>query len=426
MAGRNPKRWIIAARLIGLAWLLGVVVPYALSKPTHPDFPQLYMAGAIAIEGQWQALYPQPIEGAEVNPAYAKASTPHPDYVRIMEERGVPDRLRFIYPPPVAMLLAPMGLLSYRTALVSFAVVSAVAVALSGILAGWVYRKILGEVTWVEALLVLIACFSPAAVDGMLSMNISLQTGAVLGIAIVAMLGGLPGGAVWGVPFSGVFKAASMPIALLMAVMGHWRTLIGVLCITLVIIGAAILMMGTDPFEIFFGQIAPAVAGKTSPELTNQSISGFLSRHQLYSPQVGRIIGLFGLGTLLWIAWRVFRHRRVMDQQPVALASAMLAGLLVMMLCGPMFWVHYHMVLVPLWGLLAWDVLRSWRRGQWVWLVLLVGCWVSIAFPAIAWLQHRIDSPPTLLAEHTLVASLILVGRYLVVLHQQLQPEAGD
>jgi alpha-1,2-mannosyltransferase len=416
MGDAKIARLILFARAATLLWVVAVVVPLAVLNPPHPDFPQLYMAGVVAWEGQWPALYAEPIEGTSLNPAYTQASVPHPEYERLRLERGVPDQLRFIYPPPAAVLMMPFGAVSYSAALIIFALFSGLAVWGMSIQAGWIYRKFMGKRTWVEAGLMVAGCCSPATIHAVSAMNISLLIGIVIGSAALAILRNKPGEAFWAIPMSGVFKATSFPLALILLAMGRWRTLLGVVAVSAGIIGFSLMMVGVEPFERFFNVIAPAVAGKTTPEFSNQSIAGFVSRQGIYDVSVGRWIGLAGLTVIGWVAWRVFRIRRSMEQHPEKLVAAMYVGLLAMMLCGPMFWTHYQLVLLPMWSLLAWDILWQWRDGGRAWAVVLVICWLNLLVPAIVWLGPRFSPPPLWLSEHVLIATLILLIRYLWLL----------
>lgn len=111
------RRFNRRCAVLSLALILLAVLGSHFVRPAGHDFGQYYMGGVVARAGLWHALYPKPIPGAPENAGTQTASTMHPDHAALAVRVGVGDANRFFQPPPVALLLAPLSLLSYDAAL---------------------------------------------------------------------------------------------------------------------------------------------------------------------------------------------------------------------------------------------------------------------------------------------------------------------
>ena len=94
------------------------------------DFPQYYMGGVIARLGAWDQLYPVPKAGLMRNPGFIEDSTPKPLYAREMQAR-IPagEGVRYMQPPPVALLLIPLSFLTYEQAYLAWMILLLLSVA---------------------------------------------------------------------------------------------------------------------------------------------------------------------------------------------------------------------------------------------------------------------------------------------------------
>src|SRR5579863_2676628 len=107
--------------IFGLLFLLitqyGKLLYYdARHLTTYEDFPQYYMGGLIARVGAWDSLYPIPIPNSPINAGFAEGSIMRPQYRDLAFSHGLDEgAVRFIQPPPVALLLIPLSWLPVHT-----------------------------------------------------------------------------------------------------------------------------------------------------------------------------------------------------------------------------------------------------------------------------------------------------------------------
>ena len=111
-----PPHFNLICNLAALGFLTLSGIHSFYGKPATFDFGQYYMGGLLARTGEWSSLYPTPRPGGADHPGYPSASTLPPKYEQLLHEAGVDDNARFVLPPPVALLLAPLSLFDYKTA----------------------------------------------------------------------------------------------------------------------------------------------------------------------------------------------------------------------------------------------------------------------------------------------------------------------
>ena len=100
--------------LIALAWVMGFIPLTLRLRPSHQDAATFYTAGVVARVGAWDALYPNVGPGTGFRAGDYVA--PKPALARLAAERQVSGLLPFLYPPTAAVLLCPLGYLSFRPA----------------------------------------------------------------------------------------------------------------------------------------------------------------------------------------------------------------------------------------------------------------------------------------------------------------------
>ena len=106
-------------RLCAGAALVLILASHMLRGASYQDFTQYYMGGLMARTGNWDSLYPIPLPDSIYNAAWGDPpqSTVRPRYRELAAEHGIDEYgVRVIQAPPVALLFAPITLLSYPVA----------------------------------------------------------------------------------------------------------------------------------------------------------------------------------------------------------------------------------------------------------------------------------------------------------------------
>ena len=413
------RRFNAVCAAAALAWMLGVLLPYTLAKPQNDDFPQLYMAGVVAAERAWSGLYrhgPRDQHAADdldstSTPSATSspgssggAARPSPSYDQLRRERGVPELNPTIYPPPVAFLMLPLGLMSFDSARVVFAAVAGVCAWVAAVQAGWVHRLLWGRRSRAEGLLILAICLSPLMVRGMRVMNISLVLGPVLGAALLAMLRQRPTRSAAAICLAGVFRASSGPLVVVQAGLGRWKSLAWITAATAAVLGLTLAAMGGGPVVEFASRGLP-IALQPYPMTNNQSAGAFCVRAGWLSRDAARWVSAVGVLLLVAGGVRLFAVRRRAAARPAAVAAAGLAMMSVWFAFSPIFWTHYHLMLTAWWGFLLWSL-----RGAGVVPRVVVGvAWLSVAVPiAVAGGGRYVTAEPW--RSHILLGSLVIAG----------------
>ena len=410
------------------AWLL-IAVPASLRLRSlgEGDFPQFYMGGVMARLHAWDSLYPIPNPVSNNNAGMETDSTMRPRYAAEAEKRGVGDRLRFIQPPPVALLLLPLGYLGYHRAFELWTLMLVGSGWLVAALAGKVFARLNRRESKIAGVVVLLVACSPLMLHAIRVANMTVLVALLTGWAIMGLLPGrLPNNISGGsarVKGAGVdaslstlpemlsavsivlgtaTKYVTLALLPLAVVMRRWKLLSLTALVGLLFLAASFVMMKAEPFRVYFRQIAPTLT-RTHHIESNQSIPAFLGRlaHRdtlSTGPRLA-VLAVEGslLATLLWLL--VSKPRAVWDAPEHVFAAAM-ALLTFLLVFSPIFWEHYPVYLCPLWGWLIWESCRS--------RAMAVGTFISIALtyvPVTAWFDLR--EP---FNTHILPSALIMLG----------------
>src|SRR5689334_5233239 len=86
-----PARFNNLCRWAAVVYLLATTVPVAIFRNIPGgwvvDFPQYYMAGTVALHGDWDALYPIPNSNSLYNPGDKDSSTMNSRYAQLAAQR---------------------------------------------------------------------------------------------------------------------------------------------------------------------------------------------------------------------------------------------------------------------------------------------------------------------------------------------------
>jgi hypothetical protein len=372
----------------GLLWLMVVLPMRFAQNPVPYDFTQYVMGGVIAVEGEWDALYPIPDPTSNRNAGYQIGSTSDPRYVAAAAQHGIPDGYRFTQAPIIALFYAPLALLDFRTAYFVWIGLLILAVWGTALTAAEVRRRCGGgRRHLVDAVLVLGICMSPLAFATIRTANVSSILALCTGVILLACRPERVVASSTAMVVGGLFKYATGILALPLALLGCVRSLFWSSAAAASLLLASLPITGTTPWRTFFVDILPTMA-KTPYERSNQSITGLLAT---FAPDGvpaewlswQRMIGFTLLAAL--VVWLGRRRRALAASMPHrAAAFALLTAWWVV--AGPLFWTHYWFYFVPFWGWLAHEMRApGWRRYAAGGAIALTCCpWLvalDLAFP---------------------------------------------
>jgi hypothetical protein len=372
---------------IAALWLF-TATPAAVRRfPSNEgDFPQFYMGGVIARVHAWDAMYPIPRPGSHNNAGMETDSTMRPRYAMEAEKRGVGDRLRFIQPPPVALLLLPMGYLSYPRAFELWMLMLVVCGVGVSMLAGRIFELLSGRPTKIYGLVTLLVACSPLMLHAIYIANMTVPVALLIGIAIVQLVRRRDASSAGAIVLGTVTKYATLPLLPLAVAMRRWKLIVAAGFISIALVAVTFAVMGKGPFEVYFREIAPTLS-RTHDISTNQSLSGFLER-VLHHPSLSLSVRLSILTAeavvLCGILWLMFRRPVEFWMQPANVLAAAMALLTLLLIFSPIFWEHYPVYLCPLWGWLIWEARRCPGRA------LLAVVAIALTYvPWTAWFDLR-------------------------------------
>ena len=333
-------------------------------QPTQsPDFPQYFMAALIVRDGDWKSLYPIPKPGSADNPGSADASTLRPGYAALASANGVPlDANRFMQPPQVALLLAPLALLSYSHAYFCWILLLIVAVWGISLQASRMYAVCRnGRVERLAGVIILLVCCSPQAHRWVRIGNVSALMGWLIGHAALSLVctDGMSAGV--SLALGAVAKYASVALLPLAVIHRRWKAITVAAVTTVVWTAGTLAVMGTTPFRVFLNTIAPTL-GRCTMTSTNDSLCAFFIRISHSQTEGGLPVslhllfrGLQGVSLLVVLIILIRRRHDIRGDASRGFASivVLIAWMLVF---SPILWEHYHAYLGPFWGWLgAWS-----------------------------------------------------------------------
>lgn len=332
-----------------LAGLLLILLVRQRMKPVgFEDYSVYYLGGTMALQGEWHDLYPVPLPGAQSHPGWPSGSTMKPAYRRAAASMGQPEPYRYIYPPPSALLVAPVSLLNGRAALWCWWGLSSLSCWVSGLLTAAIYRMLTGRRERVWTLLIVGVTCCPLTWATVRVGNTSAIGGAMIGIVLWGWCTANDVSSALALYVGGALKFATLPLALIPALLRRTRTVLTCAVAAAALTAAVIAVSGSDPWLEYL-QIAGSLS-RPNDWVINLSIHGLIAR--LFPQSIASIewwlqlvtwctLGLIAIG-LHRCAWRDTAAEPVL-----AGASALVAWLLIF---EPTTQNHYFVYFYPLWG----------------------------------------------------------------------------
>lgn len=354
------------------------------------DFPQFYMGGVMARLRAWDDLYPVPKPTSINNAGMPSDSDMRPRYAAEAQARGVGDQLRFIQPPPVALMLLPLGYLSYAKAYLVWITLLAIGGWLLAYVSGQVYRELFGRETRVSgAIAVLIAC-SPLMLHAIDVANMTIFVGLLIGIATLELIRRREVTSALAITVGALLKYATLALLPLAVAMRRWTLVVLTVVFAGLLVGGTFALTKQGPFQTYARDIAPTL-GRTHTITTNQSVAGVLMRARSSDPMnestlkplpPGIAWGIRAAQALTFLAllWLMFRRPVTYWDEPAHVLAAAAALVCWLLVFSPIYWEHYPVYLAPTWAWLIWEA----RRSK-AFLILAVG---AIALMWVPWTAY--------------------------------------
>ncbi len=360
-----PRTFNRLCAAIAMAWLASTVTLAQLYKPNMGDFGAYYMGAVMARHGQWSSLYPEPVLGANCIIGEPSGSTPSAEYRRLAQQHGVGDTYRFMALPHVALLMAPLAWLDYRTAHWVWLGLSLLAAWYAILAAGRVLELLEGRPTRFSGLLVLALAVSPLAHRCIRVCNVSCVVAMLAAVALMGMLRYRPARTAVAAVVGTTGKFVLAIWAPLLIVLRQWRT-VAWCAVAAAVMAAGFLVTGLGPYRDYARKVVPTLdtvqlwSGNQSAHGLAQRAAGTPGRLAPGADMDIKILSGLLLAAMLIL---LLRKRRQIQGSPACICAAALALLAWCALASNIFWEHYYIYFAPFWGYLAWEARQSRMRA---------------------------------------------------------------
>lgn len=407
--------WLVAA-LPHLALHNGGVEPFFTPGTGFVDLAQFYMGGSIALANDYKSLYPDPKENIHGNLGIVENSTPKPGYSQLAESKGVEDSIRYILPPPTALLLSPYAMLPYPTAYRAWIYAFGLFIWLSCALAYRTARhcgisQLAGTVWW------FFMAFSPLNIHSIRIANCTPFLTVALGLAAFGIYKNKTALTVSMCIIAGLLKGTSIVFAPLILFMKRWRIILWGGITVLVINLITILITGWNVYEEFLTVVLPSTRVIVLNEY-NRSVYACLHRMFGDAALAGlpalatRITALMLGATLLALIWKM---RSRFQKEPAAFNAAVIALLGLYMIFSPYAWVHYCLCYIPFLPAL-WIALKP-ARLKILMTIFCFGIWLP---PNLNFFS-ALPTLPEPFASHLLLGQIGIIALALYVLIRNIR-----
>jgi hypothetical protein len=373
-----------------------------MRSSSDEDFGQYYAGGLVARHGLWSSLYPIPNAALYNKPpdfrpylpnmcfdpknpkerqgkwsfypqiASLEGSNIAPELIKICPELQA--NWRYIYPPPLAVLLWPLGFFSYHTAReIWFSVMCASYFGMA-FFASRICRVLWNRVSYAEGCVVLLPLL-PICLASNMSTTLSIGNASpLIGFLIsgvgYAWIRNIQAGVGIGIIPLILFKGIGLnwcPLFLISP--KKWKTIVVMAFLTILLNGMVIYLGGADLYGRFFTEILPKA---NVPR--GIGLQGLLMAFLGIELKIGfSILNLILLGTIYLGYWR---NRGVADHTEYAavVASAIAGSMAAYCLLNPVVWPHHYYVnylLLPFSAWLLWEYFQA--NGLWKkWVFVMV------------------------------------------------------
>jgi hypothetical protein len=397
----SPQAFVRLALVISGVWLLALypalnwLCPERLPVEMRMggcDFGQYYTGALVARHGLWTHLYPTQNREIYNNPPQFKPQVStklfnpkanrqgqwdyYPQIASPAGSKVAPEILalcpqlqevhHFIYPPPLAVLLWPLGFLDYQTALSVWFALTCAAFFGMAYFSSRICRILWNRTTYAEGWVALMPVIPTLLASNMSTTLAFGNASPLLGFLIVGVVYAwlhnrqlvMSLGIIPLVLFKGI-GLSWCPLLLLKPV--KWKTIAGLTLLTLLFNGVTLYQGGTEPYRTFFVDVLP----KASIAL-GVGLPGLLMK--LLGVKLGLAGTVLNLGLLGGIYWGYWRRNRATDPEPSpsTVIAAVAGTLAIFCLFNKVVWPHHYYVnylMIPFAGWILWEGAQA--RGAW-------------------------------------------------------------
>lgn len=314
-----------------------------------PDFGQYYAAGVAASEGLWDEFYPDP---EHYRIGMRPATAPYrPKMAAELERRGADTGTKNIYPPPTAILFAPLANWNYAIAQRRFLAFLGVCVICFLVL---LYRECMdvGLSNRVTNFIVFFGGTGLPLTESVMFGNVTVLLGLSALLTLRGIRNGKTAATVIGFVVAGLTKGFSAAWTPALFIWKRWRIIVvGAFVAVLLLVLPFLLGGGTEVYREYISDVLPISRGNLYRiGDSNLGVPSFFA-WMFHWNQVPRVVSrLFAFSQLAIIglgygfAWRASRRlENVIPAQCLALLVATITFQIFSTVC----WPHYSVNILP-------------------------------------------------------------------------------
>jgi len=370
----------------------GLVAHYRLWKDLYPtpnkevydkvpDFKPQIPTGFFdsrlqeARQGKW-AFYP-PV-------GYPYSSTVKPELFNLCPQ--LRHTWHYIYPPPTALLLWPLGFFDHETAShIWFAIICGSFFG-TGCLASRIFRVLIGKPTYAEGWIMLLPIIPTLLGSGMTAVetgNVSPLLGFLITTVVYSWISNQQIIAGIGIIPLVLFKGIGLgwcPLFIIKPI--KWKTIVTLALLTLFINAVAFYYGGTDSYRTYFIEILP----RSSIPL-GYGLQGRLLHFLGIELKIDFFIANILLSIVIYWAYWV-RRDSVNFNRNKSVTIAAIAGILaIFCICNPVIWPTYYTnyLLLPFAGWVLWEGFQA-KMASRAWIFTI------FSLSALSWLDSATRS----------------------------------
>ena len=386
--------WFLA-EYPALNWLCPDQLDSVASSNFSCDFGQYYTGAIVANTGMWDCLYPVPKPEVYNNPPqftpiyktclfdaqnsngkacyYPTIASPKASRIAPKLLKAYPNLQRdaywhYMYPPPLALLLWPLGLFDFDTGAYHIWPTLTIA-AFFGIafFSMRMHRLLRGQASYAEGLIALATLgFSFSNHTSIDYGNVTPILGFLIAFATYSWMRERQIGVGTAMIPLLLFKGIGLtwcPLLLLRQI--RWKTLLTLAFFTVLLNGIVLFLAGTAVYRQYFTEILPRLETPVGWGVVSEVLRLF----GIYPRNVYLCLNLALCGCIYYGYWRG-RHATSDPTRHSAVAAAMAGTVAVFCLLNIAVWDHYFpgYLYFPFLGWLAWEGLQA--RGKWRFAIL--------------------------------------------------------